>query len=219
MDCSPWGSSVHGISQARKLECVDISFSRGSSWPRDWTHIACITGRFFTVESPGKHVWSWEGDRRMFYTHTHTHTYKKRWCEDAGRELKQRSHKPKNAGKCQTMEGKLRMDHLTHGWRKSWCEGARDGEMTKEIVPKSSKETFEEKKIIDEQGRQKQEAGSWICKGKMVWWADFETGQMPGKSHNWDALHYMFLEVFSETLLLLKTKTHIINSKIKFMSF
>ena len=32
--------------------------------------------------------------------------------------------------------------------------------MTKEIVPKSSKETFEEKKIIDEQGRQKQEAGS-----------------------------------------------------------
>ena len=84
------------------------------------------------------------------HTHTHTHTYKKRWCEDAGRELKQRSHKPKNAGKCQKMEGKLRMDHLMHRWRKSWCEGARDGEMTKEIVPRSSKETFEEKKIIDE---------------------------------------------------------------------
>ena len=35
MDCSPPGSSVHGISQARILEWVAISFSRGSSWPRD----------------------------------------------------------------------------------------------------------------------------------------------------------------------------------------
>ena len=35
MDCSPPGSSVHGISQARTLEWVAISFSRGSSWPRD----------------------------------------------------------------------------------------------------------------------------------------------------------------------------------------
>ena len=35
MDCSPPGSSVHGISQARVLEWVAISFSRGSSLPRD----------------------------------------------------------------------------------------------------------------------------------------------------------------------------------------
>ena len=42
MDCSPPGSSVHGISQARILEQVAISFSRGSSWPRDWTHVFCI---------------------------------------------------------------------------------------------------------------------------------------------------------------------------------
>ena len=48
MDCSPSGSSVHGISQARMLEWVAISFSRGSSWPRDWTHIFCIAGRFYT---------------------------------------------------------------------------------------------------------------------------------------------------------------------------
>ena len=34
----PPGSSVHGILQARMLEWVAISFSRGSSWPRDWTH-------------------------------------------------------------------------------------------------------------------------------------------------------------------------------------
>ena len=39
---SPPGSSVHGISQARILKWVTISFSRGSSQPRDWTHISCI---------------------------------------------------------------------------------------------------------------------------------------------------------------------------------
>ena len=37
MDCSPPGSSVHGILQAGILEWVVIIFSRGSSWPRDWT--------------------------------------------------------------------------------------------------------------------------------------------------------------------------------------
>ena len=39
MDCSPRGSSVHGILQARILEWIAISFSRGSSWPRDGTRI------------------------------------------------------------------------------------------------------------------------------------------------------------------------------------
>ena len=42
VDCSPPGSSVHGILQARKLEWVAISFSRGSSWARDQTHVSCI---------------------------------------------------------------------------------------------------------------------------------------------------------------------------------
>ena len=41
-DCSPPGSSVHGISQARILEWVAISFSRGSSWPSDGTCISCF---------------------------------------------------------------------------------------------------------------------------------------------------------------------------------
>ena len=49
MDCSPPGSSVHGILQARILEWVAIPFSRGSSWPRDWTWVPCIAGRFFTI--------------------------------------------------------------------------------------------------------------------------------------------------------------------------
>ena len=41
VDCSPPGSSVHGIILARILELVTISFSRGSSLPRDHTHISC----------------------------------------------------------------------------------------------------------------------------------------------------------------------------------
>ena len=48
MDCSPPGSSAHGILQARKLQWVAISFSKGSSWSRDQTQVSCITGRFFT---------------------------------------------------------------------------------------------------------------------------------------------------------------------------
>ena len=42
MDCSPPGSSFHGILQARILECVAISFSRGSSQLRDRTQVSCI---------------------------------------------------------------------------------------------------------------------------------------------------------------------------------
>ena len=43
MDCSPPGSSVHGIFQASILEWVAISFSKGSSWPRDQTCISCVS--------------------------------------------------------------------------------------------------------------------------------------------------------------------------------
>ena len=49
LDCSPPGSSVHGILQTRILEWVTISFSRGSSWPRDWTRVSCVAGRYYTV--------------------------------------------------------------------------------------------------------------------------------------------------------------------------
>ena len=51
MDCSPSGSSVHGILKARILEWVAILFSRGSSQPRDWNRVFSITGRFFTCLS------------------------------------------------------------------------------------------------------------------------------------------------------------------------
>ena len=53
MNCSPPGSSVHGILQARILEWDAFSFSKGSSWPRDLTQVSCTAGRFFIVWATG----------------------------------------------------------------------------------------------------------------------------------------------------------------------
>ena len=49
MDCNLPGSSVHGIFQVRVLEWVAISFSRGSSQPKDQTRVPRIADRCFTV--------------------------------------------------------------------------------------------------------------------------------------------------------------------------
>ena len=50
--CDPPDSSVHGIFLARIPEWVASSSSRGSSRPRDQTHVSFITGGFFTTEPP-----------------------------------------------------------------------------------------------------------------------------------------------------------------------
>ena len=63
-DCCLPGSSVHGIFQARVLEWVAIPFSRGSSWPRDWTYISYISalaGKFFTTSA------TWEAQGSLCY--------------------------------------------------------------------------------------------------------------------------------------------------------
>ena len=49
MDCSPPGSSVHGILQARIMEWIAIPFCSRSSRPMDQTQVSCITGRFFSI--------------------------------------------------------------------------------------------------------------------------------------------------------------------------
>ena len=54
MDCSPPGSSVHGILQARILEWVVMPSSRGPSQPRDGTQVPCIAGGSLLAELPGK---------------------------------------------------------------------------------------------------------------------------------------------------------------------
>ena len=77
VDCSLPGSSVHGILQARILEWVTISFSRGSSWPRDRTRVSRIGGRRFNLwatreaaldklnmgSEPGKARWPAKGNQ------------------------------------------------------------------------------------------------------------------------------------------------------------
>ena len=70
MDCSPPGSSFHGILQAKILECVAMPFSRASSQPRDQTQVSCMPCDSLPSEPPGV---------ILFYlplnTHTHTHTH------------------------------------------------------------------------------------------------------------------------------------------------
>ena len=61
MDRSPPGSSVHGVLQAKILEWIAISFSRGSYWPRDRTWVSCIAGRLFTVWATREALRSWAG--------------------------------------------------------------------------------------------------------------------------------------------------------------
>ena len=55
MDCSLQGSSIHGVFQGRVLEWVAISFSRGSSWPRDQTRVSLTVDRCFYHL---RHLWS-----------------------------------------------------------------------------------------------------------------------------------------------------------------
>ena len=48
-DCSPPGFFDHGLLQARILEWIAMPSCRGSSWPRDWTWVSWIAGRFFII--------------------------------------------------------------------------------------------------------------------------------------------------------------------------
>ena len=56
LDCRPPGSSVHGISQARILEWVAVSFSRDSSQPWIESASLALAGRFFTLSLLGSHT-------------------------------------------------------------------------------------------------------------------------------------------------------------------
>ena len=66
MDCSPPGSSVHEILQARIPEWVAISFSRGSSQPRDQTRVSRVAGRLFTIRGKATR----EAPSALIYPHS-----------------------------------------------------------------------------------------------------------------------------------------------------
>ena len=96
MDCSPSGSSVQGIAQARILEWVAIYFSKGSSQPRDqnWSPalqaVFCIAGRFFTnwATREGSVFTSYEVNiiiEKAMATHSSTLAWKIPWAEEPGR--------------------------------------------------------------------------------------------------------------------------------------
>ena len=73
MDYSLLGSTVHGILQTRILEWAAMYSSRGSSRPRDWTHVSCIADGLTAeplVEAPTCHIWRhfWElGGRQSIH--------------------------------------------------------------------------------------------------------------------------------------------------------
>ena len=65
MDCSPPGSSVHGISQASSLEWFAISFFRASSTPRNWTCISCIDRQILYHWAIRKWKWKWSESKSL----------------------------------------------------------------------------------------------------------------------------------------------------------
>ena len=69
MDCSPPGSSVYEILQAGILEWVAISSFRGSSWPRDWTQVSCISCISSWIL---RHCTTWEAPLRQIHVHEYS---------------------------------------------------------------------------------------------------------------------------------------------------
>ena len=68
MDCSPPGSSVRGILQARLLAWVAMPSSRGSSQPRDRTQVSSIAGGILTAELPGVPNWWQYWPSKLLYS-------------------------------------------------------------------------------------------------------------------------------------------------------
>ena len=85
MDCSPPGSSVHGILQARILGWVAISSSRGSPQPRGWTRVSwgsSLAGGFFTTDLPREpQIFWYEGcfNNEKFYSYPVLLPFQTQW--------------------------------------------------------------------------------------------------------------------------------------------
>ena len=75
--------TVHGILQPIILEWVAYTFSRRSSWPKNWTRVSCITGRFLTNWAIRKTLifwcWSWSSNSLATWYEELTH-WKISWC-------------------------------------------------------------------------------------------------------------------------------------------
>ena len=82
VDCSPPGSSVHDISHTGTLEWVAISFSRGSSWPRDQTWVSCVPCNGRQILCQLLHLGILE---KAMAPHSSTLAWKIPWTEEPGR--------------------------------------------------------------------------------------------------------------------------------------
>ena len=137
MDCSPPGSSVHGISQTRMLEWVAISFSRRSSPPRDWTHISCISGQILYRRAtrevlPSLEIYVFTDTYicvhacARAHTHTHTHIYIYAWASLMAQMVKNLPAMQETWVRFLDWKDPLEKRMVTHSgiivWRVSWTK-------------------------------------------------------------------------------------------------
>ena len=100
MSCSPPGSLVHEILQARILKWGAISFSKGSPQPRDWTRSPASQADSFLSKPPGKRrcmikaITSVLKEAHEFWTHIHTDEKEAKWPQR--QRLEWCSHKPRH---------------------------------------------------------------------------------------------------------------------------
>ena len=85
VDCSPPGSSVHGILQARILQWVAISFSRGSSQPRDQTQISLVAQNLSAIqETQVRSLVGEDALEKEMATHSSVLAWEIPWTEEPG---------------------------------------------------------------------------------------------------------------------------------------
>ena len=98
--CDPVDYKVHGILQARILECIGFPFSRGSSQSRDRTQISYIAGRFFTSWATRLNIiplsisiyhMSYVYPEKAMAPHSSTLTWKIPWMEEPSKLQSMRS--------------------------------------------------------------------------------------------------------------------------------
>ena len=103
VDCSLLGSSARGIFEARMLEWVAISFSRGSSLHRDRTQVSCIVGRCFTV-------WATYPTSEIGVAAKRSYPTSKEW------QLHRRRRPERSYSTFKVRRGSRHMTHQSHCW-------------------------------------------------------------------------------------------------------
>ena len=91
--CDPTDYIVHGILQVRLLEWAAFPFFSGSFWPRNWTGVSCIIGRFFTTWAITSTLMYVQRREKAMAPHSSTVARKIPWTEGPGRLQSMGSHR------------------------------------------------------------------------------------------------------------------------------